>query len=245
MSGQNPRTPGHILWRSGLRPSWWRLRWESAPLGRPNITWRTAHETVRLTPDGEMMEAVCSPSPPNVREPLRHLASFTARVSPPSYECAIDDFIAAVLERLDVVGARNTELHSLWQELWSERTDPPTARLRQLEARLGFEPGEAPETVLAGLQALSVDAGSAAVAEVAASCAGDDPSEAFNRVAEFARSKPIHGGLPSADSLAMSDDEAASLTEPPLPWERGRSLARTARKYWNISSEAIEDHTLS
>ena len=236
--------------------SWWRLRWESAPLGRPNAAWRMAHEiagagggfvwpTVRLTPDGEMMEAVCSPSPQNVREPLRYLASFTARVLPPSYERAIDDFIASVLERLDVVGARDTELHALWQDLWGERTDPPMARLRQLEARLGFEPGEAPETVLTGLQALSVEGGSAAVAEVATSCAGDDPSEAFSRVAQFVRSKPIRGRLPSIDGLAMPDDQAGTLKEPPLPWERGRSLARTARKYWNISSESIEDHALS
>jgi hypothetical protein len=98
-----------------------------------------------------MMEAVCSPSPQNVRESLRYLASFTARVSPPSYERAIDDSITAALERLDVVGARDTDLHALWQDLWSERINPPMARLRQLEARLGFELGAAPEPVLTGL----------------------------------------------------------------------------------------------
>jgi hypothetical protein len=146
---------------------------------------------------------------------------------------------------MGVGSARQAQLHASWQDLWSERIDPPVARLRQLEARLGFEPGDAPEPVLTGLQALSVEAGSAAVAEVATSCAGDDPSEAFSRVAGFARSKPIRGRLPPTDGLAMSDDEAESLPEPPLPWERGRSLARTARKYWSISTESVADHTLS
>lgn len=178
--------------------SWWRLRWESWPFrGNPDVSWRMSHEMpaagygflwppVTLESDGEQVNILCRPSNPLTEQPLRYLADFQETTQVSVLEKAIDKFVGLVLARLDAVGMEGTHLHHLWGEIRQERADPGLARSRRLEAKLGFEPDEAPDHLMNRLESLSSNAGPAAVEELAPICAGPQPEETLAQIEEFA-----------------------------------------------------------
>ncbi|HIJ85353.1 MAG TPA: hypothetical protein HPQ00_14270, partial [Magnetococcales bacterium] len=164
------------LW---LVSSWWRLHWEPVPAGIPNIEWRIAHEMgsaghgflwppVRFESDGEMVTVHCTPSSAESNEPIRYLNRLHESIPSAEFTKGIVDFIQIVIDRLDSVGIQDTELHTLWREVGGERTNPKTASYRKMEALLGFDPDEGPETIVDTLLNLSMAVGDAAVAEIAA-----------------------------------------------------------------------------
>jgi len=235
------------LW---LASSWWRLQWEPAPEGPRGVSWRMAHELAaagygflwpRLTfeSDGEAVDVICRGSDESSTEPIHYLATFRKSVSRKVFEHAIDQFVELVLARLASVGVPETELHALWRELSQERANPDVSLLRLLEARLGFEPDEAPETALDKLQALASEAGHQAIAEIAPACSGTDPEPILAKVVELAHATGTQAHLtrprPPFQDTVGSD----------APWARGRRLAQAARDAWGLQADRVLDETLS
>ncbi len=234
--------------------SWWRLRWEPARDAIPSVGWRMAHHMAavgggflwpRLTfeSDGENIEVLCRPSEPTAIEPIRYLAGFKSSVPAREFEQTVDGFVGLVLQRLTKVGERDTDLHGLWRDVLDERRDPEASLYRRLEARLGFDPEEAPETVIDELSNLSSEAGDAAISEIAPACSGLNPGRALEQVVEMARASGIEGKVESPGSLSQALKDSAYRNG--LPWERGRLLARDARKAWALEMEPVSDAILS
>lgn len=92
--------------------------------------------------DGDTLSVQCRAGSPLSEEPVRYLSEFDVRVRAEEFESAVDRFIELVLRRLDSLG--ETDLHVLWQELLAERADPEQSAGRRTEARLGYDPDEAP-----------------------------------------------------------------------------------------------------
>jgi hypothetical protein len=234
--------------------SWWRLKWEPAPSGTPNVTWRMAHELaaagygflwprLAFDSDGETVDVVCRATPPDSKEPIRYLDDFRASVPADAFEQTIDHFVDLVVARLDAVGVRDTTLHALWREVRAERADAETSFYRQLEAELGFEPDEAPEGVIGKLQDLTSHAGKAAVTEIASACSGKDSATTLERLIQFTQSNGLQGEvrLPEGILRTLSD----STYRAGAPWERGRLIARSAREAWGLGGDSVEDETLA
>jgi hypothetical protein len=114
---------------------------------------------VTFESDGEEVSAVCRPSNPLSYEPVRYLADIRETISASSFEKMLDGFVNLVLARLEALGIHGTHLQDLWSEVREERADPALARSRKLEARLGFEPDEAPENLMQRMSALAHKAG--------------------------------------------------------------------------------------
>jgi hypothetical protein len=237
------------LW---IASSWWRLRWESLPFrAQPDISWRLAHEMpgaghgylwplLTFASDGEVVDASCRPSNPLSAEPVRYVADFREAIQARSFEKALDEFVTLVLARLDVVGLTATELHLLWDEILAERADPSVAFCRTLEAKLGFEPDEAPDILLSRLMNLSEQAGTAAAEEIAPVCAGSNPALTLDSIELLANSSgtQAHFTLP-ASLVSFPPDN--SMT----PWQKGEYLAREIRQAHRFGSRPIADQELA
>jgi hypothetical protein len=219
--------------------SWWRLLWEPALEGE-HITsnWRLGHDTsaagfgfiwprLVFESDGENMEVTSFQSTPTVTEPVRYLEGFNALISSSDFERAVDDFISLVVARLDAVGVRDSELHRVWQEIKDERSNPGASEYRRIEARLGFEPDEAPENLVNELTSLMSELGRDAVSEVAPACAGKDPEATFRKIINIADSSGVVGKIGEISKLTNAAKSVGNKGG--HPWDRGRNLARLVR----------------
>lgn len=236
------------LW---MASSWWRLRWESRPFSSaPDNSWRMSHEMpgagcgylwplLTFESDGQEIDVACRPSNPLSDEPVRYLMDFRETISASTFERTLDGFVSLVLARLDAFGISGTQLHDLWGEVREERADPESANDRRLEARLGFEPGEAPDILMRRLGALCQSAGTGAVDELAPVCAGPHHAEILDRIEQFSLLPGVTAHISMPESLRVPD--VASTP----PWERGWSLARTARHHFGFGHQPISNKQLA
>lgn len=228
--------------------SWWRLCWEPAPVEKeePHVEWCMAHEMgsagqgflwppVRFESDGETIVIHGTPSPAKSAEPIRYLNQLREPVPLANFIEGIADFIQTVIRRLDSVGVRNTDLHTLWQEVSDERRDSEATTYRKLEALSGFDPDEAPETHVDALMKLCTDVGEAAIAEIAA--AHSDTTTLLDKVKGEA-------GVPGSLSAIASLREAHPPYTAATPWDRGWNLAQTVREKLGLSSKPVSDRQL-
>jgi len=233
--------------------SWWRLRWEPASDKEPSSSWRMAHETaaagygfiwprLSFASEGNSLSVTCRSTENVAAEPLRYLSRFHTSVPAPTFERVIDDFISLVLARLNDVGIVASELHSLWREVLEERNDPEASFYRKMEAMLGFEPDEAPETMLARLRDISITAGEAAISEIAPVCSGPSPADTLNHVISLSNEVGLLGKIQPPASL-LRTVQTQDLVNCP-PWERGWSLARQVRSTLGIPAGPVDDRIL-
>jgi hypothetical protein len=240
------------LWFAG---SWWRLLSEPAPEStHRGLSWRMAHEaaaagggflwpSLAFEPDGENVEIICRASSAASTEPVRYLSTFRKLVPVGAFERAVEEFINLTIQRLNTVGIRDTALHSLWTEILEERSAPALAKYRQLEAILGYEPGEGPEAAAREFERLGEEIGEAAMLQLASACAGDDPAFALNLVRNFSKAQGVAGHIrvPTAQIL----NTAMALTGGRAPWEQGWHLAEAARRVLDIQAAPLDDGKLA
>ena len=193
--------------------------------------------------DGENIDATCFPSSPAAAEPLRYLENFRVSVSGRAFERAIDQFVSLVVARLETVGVRDTQLQKLWKEVKDEQGYPESVVQRRFEAQLGFEPDEAPESLLDELKALAANVGEGAIAEVAPACSGENPKAALQTVINLSRAKGVEGVLEIPSSVAQFI--RLQECEQGMPWDRGRKLAHAARGGWGCGDSKLSDKTFS
>lgn len=238
------------LW---LASSWWRIRWEPLPSRirlasegiRADGDWRMSHELaaagygfiwpeLTFASDGETILVTSRPSTELSTEPVRYLSEFEAHVPASSFEQETDRFLDLVLRRLDSLG--QTELHILWSEVLAERADPAQSAVRRFEARLGFEPDEAPEVLVERLVEIASEAGMDAVDEIAPICSGSHPSEVLEQVVELAEKPGV------AARIAVPELPIDNRTTP--PWQRGHNLANALRQSLSFGTQPLDDGTL-
>lgn len=159
--------------------NWWGLRWEPFCEGARGEGWKDAHDlagigggwiwpNVTIDTDGVRVSLASKSSLPTPTELPIYTTNHISGIPAPAFEDGVDHFVTGVLDRLDGLSLGDTDLHTIWQELTTERDDPELSSYRKLEACLGFDPDEAaPETVewfLADIDAF----GEGAVTELAA-----------------------------------------------------------------------------
>lgn len=240
------------LW---LASSWWRIRWEPLPSrirlaqdGTPiEANWRMSHDLsaagygfiwpqVAFASDGQVIGVSCRRSPALSSEPVRYLSEFEVFVPAREFEIETDDFMNLVLRRLDCLG--ETELHILWREVLAERADPTQSAARRLEARLGYEPDDAPINLLERLLDLASQAGPDAADEIAPVCAGSNPAGTLNEVISLASQPGVRGRVSVSTDACVDDGRMP-------PWQRARRLATAVRESLGLGTEPLKDETLA
>jgi len=237
-----------------LASSWWRIRWEPLPSRlrlmadeAADINWRMSHDLpaagygfiwpqLRFASDGESIRVISRQSPALSDEPVRYLSDFDISVPARDFETAIDGFIDLVLRRLDTLG--ETDLHLLWREVLKERADADQTAIRRIEARLSYDPDEAPPDLIRRLLKLATDIGLDAANEIAPLCAGSNPSETLQGVVSLADRPGISARV--AISAAISVPNGTML-----PWQRARLLAASVRKSLGLGDGPLSDAQIS
>ena len=229
--------------------NWWRLCWEPWD---GTLSWRMSHKMsnigggyvwpdVTFSTDWEAIQISVRRTDWREGEPVRYLEDFDFRISLADFEMGIDGMVDGTIARLASTLSRPTQLSALWDQVSRERRCPERSEVRQLEACMGYDPGEAPAELIDQMEDVREFCGSNAMREVAAvskdrtvtdirtlqSCAASGDSVA--RIPDFGEIRP----------LIM-----AEANEWEIPWRRGATAAKIARKRWGLNG-SIDTATLS
>lgn len=230
--------------------SWWRLRWEASKEGvAPPFGWRMTHEmpaaghgfiwpAVTFESDGEAISVKARGTSSGPKEMIIYLVDNEESISAASFERAIGLFIEQTLSRLDDRDKRGTALHALWKDIQEQRQDPVFALARQMEARLGFDPDEMPDSLGRLMVDLGDRAGTAAAKELASGCAGEEAERVLKELVDIDRNGAAKGRLQPGLREGAHDARAH------LPWDLGWELARKVRRTMGIGTEPINDARL-
>ena len=239
---------------------WWRLRWEPSP-SKPNgnLSWRQAHETtsigggwlwphITFNGDGEFMTVGSQSSEATESEPVSYVGDQECQVRTQTFEpSGLDEFVNAVLGRLEAEGLGVNPLTEMWRELADERSEESATKYRRLEALLGCNPDEAPADVVNDHLEMAKIIGNRAVDEVAA-----EPALRDNSILWFSpvnlRAWAMVRRNPRTPVRATSAAELESLADDTAmpPWHHlGRTLAHTVRESEHLGAGAIADKRLA
>lgn len=220
--------------------NWWRLRWE--PEYRKKLEWRLSHSMasagygyswpgVEFASDGEHMGILCQSSPLEVMGSVRYLRDASLVIPAGDFEQGVDEFLEQTLGRLRSMGHERTELEQLWTEVLRERSSEQLGAWRRLEALCGFDPEEAPESLVEELIRDPASLGKNALEEIAAH-SRHKTLETLGVLKEYAdRAYQAEGfRCRPPDALPLHELNLSYLR----PWERGREVAKVARSTWNL-----------
>jgi hypothetical protein len=236
---------------------WWRIIYEPCPskwkYGDLSFSWRSAHELtssgngfiwppLRFVPDGERVLVFLQPSTMRSPSTAQYIKSGKASVDRGIFESGLNDFLAKTIDRLELMGHKQTELQNLWQEVQKERRDPDASLYRIIEASLGYNPDEGPDGIIGNLADKTETAGFQPILEIAAACSAEtveDPLAAVGGIIDGnANGLPAifdYGSFPSEEIIINKDK----------PWETGHAVAKHFRQHLNYGNSPIKNDQLA
>ena len=229
--------------------NWWRIRWEPTPHGDLNAEWRLAHHmssvgagyhwpNVSIWGEGSRVGVAVHADASNLQPSLKFVAQPTLDYVPSlTVEAAIDRFVRNILEH---VGDASDGLDAEYRQLQAERADSTVAAWRTLEAMLGFDPDDAPDGLVGGLEALTERYGSEPLQEAALAHQGEEATEVLETCIEAAESSNVLVRAPfSFDTLEIN----RSSRQP--PWQLAVGAANQLRHWPGVPPGPIRNTRLS
>ena len=237
-----------------LTRNWWRLGYEAERTDHWNdAAWLDGHSLAsigegwlwpRLTiaADGTSLVFRSRPEEGSKVEPAAWLTGAEVRVPREVFSECADQFVRDVLDRINAWRLEETELRTSWDELQAEQSDPEVTLYRQLEGSLGFDPDEAPPSIIQRFHKDRDLVGVTAMTEVAANqAAGQSPL-----TAKGLRDAALHSGFTSdlGNGAAPSDlaGDYGVASEP--AWSYGERAARRARRRLRRAGGLVTNHLL-
>lgn len=234
--------------------NWWRLRWESRPVGETGRDWDFAHRlssigegyvwpNVEISSDGFRSRLTSVPTVETEAALFRYLgAPRTEVVSADVLEQSIDRFIVSVLELLNERNVRDTNLHRLWQDLKQARENEALSRFRRFEACLGHDPDEVDENGILTSLADATRLGQDALEELAAHRHGTGVPSA-EEVVEASRR---HGfDSRPQDAVRLHSRDGIPAWGSCAAWKVGVTAARALRRQESLNGEPLENPRLA
>ncbi|CCG06697.1 ImmA/IrrE family metallo-endopeptidase [Pararhodospirillum photometricum] len=232
--------------------NWWRLKGEPPP-SRPSRSWRFAHclstigegyvwPNLTIYSDGFRV-VLDSQRSGNNQAVFRYFGARPVLAAWTDLEEAMERFAGDVLSRLEAAQIRASNLHALWDDLQAERADPELRRYRELEARLGFDPGEADEAMLQARLAEARLLGEEAMGELASLAAHNSSDVSRMMAAADLREMAKNDGqaMAACPETALADDLRWGMVP---AHEIGVRVARQVRASFanrQISDQALAD----
>lgn len=234
--------------------NWWRLRWEPTHQTLEREGWRDAHDlagigggwlwpNITIHTDGTHVSLAAKPSQPIRTELLSYTADVVRSIPAAAFEAGIDHFVRRVLDRLDGWSLGDTDLHTAWRELSTERDDPELSSYRKLEACSGFEPDEAAPEAIERLLTDCESLGEAAVTEIAA----HRPFSGLALDAENLRQQARIAGFdmnPGDGVQKLAETPQAERDQAPA-WQIGVEAARSLRRQESLGDGPLSDRRLA
>lgn len=232
------------LW---LAANWWRLHYEPLPANRaPSLEWRLSHELgaaargyvwprVVIASAGDFVQ-IWAEALANPRQSVQYLTGLPGPVSVPfsEFTSVVEDFIQAVIARLQAVGQTQSELAELWAIIRAEREEGDRSRLRRMEAQLGYDPEECPSALLQSAKSFAEQIGEATLDELLPLYGRESGRELID-LDSLAKA----GGLKVSPQAEFID--VAGLGP---PWRQGCAAAQQLRKRLRLH-QRVRDEELS
>ena len=240
-----------------LVANWWRLRWEA---DGDDLSWRMSHRMgaagngylwpdVEFISGGDTVRIRARPIRLGSAYSLRFLNGVDVHIPARNFEEGVRDFVEAVVSRISALDSgRADDLHgaedlsAAWRELGEAVRNPETSFARIMEARMGFDVGEADPALLRRLHEAADSAGRSAVGELAVS-SGSRALADFEVLWEAVR------GRSQSVSLEISPDMRSAVAqvvqENWKPWMQGVSVAALARREWSCGTGPIRTESLA
>ncbi len=221
---------------------WWRLLWEPWEPQRDTPSWDYSHKVgsaghgyiwpnLSFSSDWQSVKVSSRPTSLWDAEPVRYLNHFDKTVPLGEFESGLEHFLREALKKLTLAGASHSALHTLWSEISRERQDEDISRWRSLEACMGFDPDEAPPSLVKSLFQQMQANGRHAVQEMAAACT-DKAISRMRNLRQHAQENDFVVHVPECDALRIQISHATK--EDKIPWARGEKAASIARETWNL-----------
>ena len=241
--------------------NWWRIRWEFGRPSEPHAMrrWQFAHSLstvgdgfvwpkVTIHADGQNAFLSSTPSSDSAAVLYRYLGAHRReQVSIATLESAVDEFVGKVRSRLDADGLRETNVHSLWNDLRNERDDVELTRYRKLEAQLGFDPDDADGRTLQQHLDDAAALGDDALGELASDAVfEDDPLSSMMGAQEIFDIAAKRGYDTDLDcAVSLSKHAALEWRRETRPWRLGEQAARAVRDQEQLDGQRISDEKLA
>ena len=232
-----------------LIDNWWRIRWEPAPPDRFHPGWRLAHDLssigggyiwpcVSIWGEGPKL-GVASQADLQVRtQSVRFLTDGLYYVSASNMISSVDAFVDSLLDD-DTIADRQS-LRVEYQQLLRERSDPEISDWRRLEAKLGFDPDEAPTELMDRLGQLMERYGHDGVEEAAVAHQGHQAAAMLQEEVETARNSDVRI-TPPAEAEAICVERDSERT----PWQLAEGAAADLRARLAHDRGPIRNRALS
>ncbi len=195
----------------------------------PDLSFSSDCQTIRVKAE---------PTAKRAAEPIRYLNRFVRAVAIADFEQGAADFIAGTLARLSDVGKGSSDLAELWTEIGEERRNPELARWRILEAIMGYDPDEAPEGLVDGLQEQAKRYGDGAMRELAAAVK-DETLANLEGLWAAARDGGATAAVPNCAAIREGIITFVDAAVP--PWQRSAQAAQRAREVWGLEVPIATD----
>lgn len=219
-----------------LVDNWWRIRWECIPPVGMSSEWRLAHELsaigggyvwprLAIWGEGSRIGLLSRSDPSGVVGPVRYLTDALLFIAASQFESEIDEFLSNTIDAFVETDTDRSALRAQVQALRSEREDSDVTAWRRMEARLGFDPDDAPEETIEKLAAFAARYGDAAVEEAAMATPGAQAADALAAEIEAAQTSRIEcefGESVKASTLPIS---GFSLQGPLVTLKAGRAVS--------------------
>lgn len=235
--------------------NWWRLRWESRPVGEAGREWDFAHRlssigegyvwpNVEISSDGFRSRLTSAPTVEPEAALFRYFgAPRTEVVSADVLDQSMDRFIGSVLERLNERNVRDTNLHRLWHDLKLTQEDEALSRFRRFEARLGHDPDEIDENEILTSLADAMRLGQDALEELAAHPWHGTGVPSAAEVAEASRR---HGfDSRPQDAVRLHSRDGIPAWGACAAWKVGVTAARALRSQESLNGDPLENPRLA
>jgi len=238
--------------------SWWRLNWEPLPPRRmqphapwqPDAQWRMAHEMgaanegyvwphVTFTSDTNMMRIRVAASASANMQSVRYITSVDTLMPLEEFRTGIDTFINTVLSRLSSEGQSGSDLEHLWQLVQEDRNSAEASRYRSIEAALGYDPDEAPGTLMQQAVKLDQEMGGNALVELAPVYGRFGTNDASVILSELHEQSGMLG-CPALPQINAN----LPCTQAEPPWRHAVAAARALRKEIDAQEGKIESKQL-
>jgi len=186
-----------------------------------------------FVPDGESMSLWSEPvSTPGQSVNYTSIPDMPRPVALEEFQYKTDAFIDEVISRLYATGQTQTDLNSLWTLIKEDRANPECAKIRQLEAQMGFDPEECPPSIIEEALRLQQSTGQAAMSELA---------PVFGENVRKIRSLDEVSGLRGRPSECLYEKVTFWHGQ---PWEQGMAAAKQLRKDIGLSQDCVPDKIL-
>jgi hypothetical protein len=234
-----------------LVDNWWRIRWECVPPSGPTPDWRLAHELgsiggyawprLAIWGEGSRIGLSSRRDPAGVVGPVRYLTDALTYVPAEAFETEADNFLELVADEKSGLASDWAALRSRVDALVTERGDADLATWRRLEALLGYDVDEAPETLITTLHKLELEYGVGAIAEAALATQGAEAAVVLEQ--EIAAVNDNHWQC----DLHRTADLVGRIERRPEdpPWRLGEIAAAAVRTAVGHPTGPLWNKTLS